>query len=199
MVVVTSPSSVSHRAVMMRSSLKSHHCTGCYKGSLPGSTNQASRLRTMLLARVPRAMAAPQQPPISCLQLNMHHSKAATANLLPTLCGGRIDIALLQEPWQHGGRVRGLSIQTHTTYSLNSHVKVRTCVLINKKIDAILLSQFSSSDLTSVRIRLDGDSSEGVVVASAYLPHDEDSPPQHKNTRAGDLLYREPHSAYHRG
>jgi hypothetical protein len=43
------------------------------------------------------------------LQLNMHRSKGASLNLRRSLDGGRIDVALHQEPWVYKSQVRGLN------------------------------------------------------------------------------------------
>lgn len=122
-------------------------------------------------------LAMHNQPlkPISCLQLNLHHCIAATANLAATLCGN--DFALLQEPWQSKGRVNGLNIRSHNLFYCKTNEKVRTCILFKNYIDAILLSLFSCSDLTVVRMKLVGGTSSGVVVSSAYMPHDSSTPP----------------------
>ncbi|KAI8034552.1 hypothetical protein M5D96_012668 [Drosophila gunungcola] len=42
------------------------------------------------------------------LQVNLHHSKAASAALLPRLADGAADLVLVQEAWVVGGKVSGL-------------------------------------------------------------------------------------------
>jgi hypothetical protein len=42
------------------------------------------------------------------IQINLHHSKAATTLLRQKLSLGKADIALIQDPWTQGGQVRGL-------------------------------------------------------------------------------------------
>jgi hypothetical protein len=51
------------------------------------------------------------------IQINLHHSKAATALLCQKLAIGEIDIALIQEPWVYGDQIRGLSNITGTLFS----------------------------------------------------------------------------------
>ena len=48
--------------------------------------------------------------PYKCkiIQINLHHSKAATALLCRKLAIGEMDVALIQEPWVYGDQIRGL-------------------------------------------------------------------------------------------
>jgi hypothetical protein len=46
---------------------------------------------------------------IRFLQINLHHSKAATATLCQQLGERKADIALIQEPWLYRGQIRGLT------------------------------------------------------------------------------------------
>jgi len=45
---------------------------------------------------------------VQFLQINLHHSKAASAALLIRLATGKIDI-IIQEPWIVGNNICGLS------------------------------------------------------------------------------------------
>ncbi|XP_044314314.1 uncharacterized protein LOC123037479 [Drosophila rhopaloa] len=47
------------------------------------------------------------------LQINLHHSKAASAALLLRLAKGEADVVLVQEPWVAGGRVAGLGTKDY--------------------------------------------------------------------------------------
>jgi len=42
---------------------------------------------------------------VQFLQINLHHSKAATAALLTRLATGNIDLVLIQEPWIVGNNL----------------------------------------------------------------------------------------------
>jgi TRAP-type uncharacterized transport system substrate-binding protein len=40
---------------------------------------------------------------IKFIQINLHHSKAASANLFQLIAEGKVDITLIQEPWVYKG------------------------------------------------------------------------------------------------
>jgi len=56
--------------------------------------------------RVPSATTVPKM--VQFLQINLHHSKAASAALLTRLATGNIDVVLIQEPWIVGYDICGL-------------------------------------------------------------------------------------------
>ena len=45
---------------------------------------------------------------IKVVQINLHHSRAASALMCMKLLADNIDVALIQEPWLSGGKIRGL-------------------------------------------------------------------------------------------
>jgi hypothetical protein len=63
---------------------------------------------------------------IKFLQINLHHSKAATAALCQRLAEGNADVALIQEPWLYKGQVRGLTKIGWTVYSAMPEGNVRS-------------------------------------------------------------------------
>lgn len=67
---------------------------------------------------------------LKVLQINLHRSKVASAELLFNLEGGGYDVALVQEPWiASGNKVSGLKSQNYVTYTPSSNKKVRTLTL----------------------------------------------------------------------
>jgi hypothetical protein len=42
------------------------------------------------------------------VQINLHHSKAATALSCQKLALGKTDIGFIWEPWVQGGKIRGI-------------------------------------------------------------------------------------------
>lgn len=67
--------------------------------------------------------------------------------------------------------------------------KVRTGILLNEKnVDAILLYQFSDSDLTTVRIRTEDTNSNGLIVGSSYMPYNAVTPPRWTLQRTQHML-----------
>jgi hypothetical protein len=118
------------------------------------------------------------------LQINLHHSKAATAALCQQLAEGKADVALIQEPWLYKGRIRGLTNTGGTVYSAAPENNARSCIYVRNQINTFPLLEFSSRDATTVRITYTyGGVCEELIVASAYLPYDSDEPPPTKEVR----------------
>ncbi|PNF39986.1 hypothetical protein B7P43_G15921 [Cryptotermes secundus] len=114
------------------------------------------------------------------LQINLHHSKAATAALCQQLVEGRADIALIQEH----GRIRGLNNTGGTVYSVVPTNNARSFIYIRNHVNPLPLLEIASTDTTAVRIT--HPYREGIkelVVASVYLPYDSDEPPPTKELR----------------
>ncbi|PNF13587.1 hypothetical protein B7P43_G18191 [Cryptotermes secundus] len=110
------------------------------------------------------------------LQINLHHSKAATAALCQQLAEGKTDIALIQEPWLYKGRTRGLNNTGETVYSVAPSNNVRPCVYIRNLC--------CSRDTAAVRITNPyREGSKELIIASVYLPYYSDEPPPTKEMR----------------
>jgi hypothetical protein len=84
------------------------------------------------------------------LQINLHHSRAASAALCVAM--KNCDVALIQEPWTYKGEIKGLrEVGRELIYSRsNQHPK--TCILVKKGFQLLLLMHHCSRDLTSVKI-----------------------------------------------
>ena len=50
----------------------------------------------------------PEQTAIKCLQVNLHHSRVATANLIRTIADEGTDIVFIQEPYIIQNKVAGI-------------------------------------------------------------------------------------------
>jgi len=88
------------------------------------------------------------------LQINLHHSKAASAALLIRLATGKVDAVLIQEPWIVGNNICCLSTSLYNLFYTKGKGKTKTCILTKTHINAYLIPQFSESDLTTVRLEL---------------------------------------------
>ena len=107
---------------------------------------------------------------LKILQVNLQHSRAATANLRTTFRAGRFDIALVQEPWVYQGAVRGLSsLGADVIYNIGDPGP-RACLLVKKNISYHPLTHLISRDVVAVKIHIHG--GQEAVLVSAYLPHD---------------------------
>jgi hypothetical protein len=67
---------------------------------------------------------------IKFLQINLHHSKAATAALCQQLAGGKADVALIQELWLYKDRIRVLTNTGGTVYSAVPENNARSCIYV---------------------------------------------------------------------
>jgi len=66
---------------------------------------------------------------VQFLQINLHHSKAASGALLTRLATGNIDVVLIQEPWIVGNNICGLSTPLYELFYTKDKGKTRTCIL----------------------------------------------------------------------
>jgi len=88
------------------------------------------------------------------LQVNLHHSRAASAALCVAL--RNCDVALKQEPWTYKGEIKGLKeVGGELIYS-RSIQHPRTCILVKKGFRIMPLMQHCSRDLTAVKIKTSG-------------------------------------------
>lgn len=110
------------------------------------------------------------------VQINLKHSKTATANLQVFIIKNDIKVCLIQEPWVRGGKVMGLSHKDYIVYykALGESGEPRSCILMHKSIKAFLLGNFSDVEITAVRARYGAGS---ITLVSAYFKHDGAAPP----------------------
>lgn len=115
---------------------------------------------------------------LKILQINLQHSRAASAVLCQTVRTLDISIALIQEPWASGHHVLGLGTTGGRIIYNKSPEKSRTCIYAKNGINILPLAQFCHRDITTVKLNyMDGNVMRVIVIASVYLPYDEPSPP----------------------
>jgi hypothetical protein len=85
-------------------------------------------------------------------QINLHHSKAAMAVLCQQLAEGMVDVELIQEPWIYRGRIRGLTNSGGTIFSAAPEGNSRSCIYTRNHVNALLLLELCSRDVTAVRM-----------------------------------------------
>ncbi|XP_037944483.1 uncharacterized protein LOC119677283 [Teleopsis dalmanni] len=115
----------------------------------------------------------PYQKNIKVEQLNIHHSKAASA-MMRHFDEEKLDILLIQEPWIVQNAIMGFGTSVATLFFPQAAGKIRTCIMVRKGIQCIQLPHLYSPDLTTVRV---GSDANTFIVASAYLPYDSTEPP----------------------
>jgi len=109
------------------------------------------------------------------LQVNLHHSRAASAALSVTMRD--CDVAFIQEPWTYKGEIEGLKeVGGELIYSRFIPYP-RTCTL-KKGFWILPLMHQCSRDLTVVKIKTSsGWGPREIILGSAYLPYDVEPPP----------------------
>ncbi|CAH3872825.1 unnamed protein product [Pieris brassicae] len=121
------------------------------------------------------AVCAPPLRRTDFVQPNLQHCQTASASLRRLLETNPKTIAVIQEPWIRNGKICGLGNTGGKTLLDTSVSNPRSCIIIPKHVPAILISVLCSRDLTAVR--LPRNEYPDIVLASAYLPGDEDVPP----------------------
>ena len=92
---------------------------------------------------------------ISCMQINLQHSRVATANLMPLTEEESIDILSIQEPYILQNNVTGIPLKCRF-YSIPNRPCRAAIVIKNKQIDAILLKQLSDAIAIVAEITANG-------------------------------------------
>ena len=104
------------------------------------------------------------------VQINLHHSKMATASLVDFISRSNIVAALIQEPWiDKDGTICGLNINGFVLCCKNG--KNRSCILIRKHINFFFLDNYSDEDFTAVVLEKKG--AKPICLCSAYCPYEE--------------------------
>ncbi|XP_053956259.1 uncharacterized protein LOC128861906 [Anastrepha ludens] len=113
---------------------------------------------------------------MNILQINLQHSKAASANLLIHLEQDEADIVLIQEPWLSSNGISGLRTKSYKLVAYSRTGKPRSCILIRRELNAFILHNFSNEDI--VTVSLEGPAGK-LWLMSVYMAHDDEveSPP----------------------
>jgi hypothetical protein len=101
------------------------------------------------------------------LQINLHHCKLASAELLLRLSTSAVDMVFIQEPWVWGGRVCGLKTPGYKLIVAEDG-SPRACILARTALNVFLLSAYSDRDATVVSLEV---SSSCIWLASIYFPN----------------------------
>jgi len=88
------------------------------------------------------------------LQINLHHSKAASAALLLRLTEGGADLVLVQEPWVVGGKVAGLGTKEYKLMLDSKEGKIGTCILAKRHLSIFILRSYCPSQHKTQRREL---------------------------------------------
>ena len=114
---------------------------------------------------------------IQLLQINLQHSKAASAELCARI--GKLEhvLAIIQEPWTYKNSIAGLRGQGCSIYTGTLTEKPRTCI-VTKGLSIINLPQLGNKDQTAVRVKYSrAGKVQEFILASTYLPSTDNTIP----------------------
>jgi hypothetical protein len=89
------------------------------------------------------------QNQVSCIQINLQHSKTATENLMKKINDEEPDIILIHEPYEYKNRT---GIDKYRIFSAGTGKHRAAIIIINDNIDAILTTKISDEDTAVVEI-----------------------------------------------
>ncbi|MEZ4720253.1 MAG: endonuclease/exonuclease/phosphatase family protein, partial [Flavobacteriales bacterium] len=121
--------------------------------------------------------------PLKFLQINLQHSKSATAALCRTISLYKYDIVLVQEPYVYKNKICGLNSCNSYTFSSSDcdGNAPRTAIVVNKEVECWNISHLTNRDTVAVGIQYkSGGEVCRLIVASVYLPYDVNQPPPSK-------------------
>jgi len=88
---------------------------------------------------------------LRCIHINLKHSTTATDNFNQLTKEANIDIAFIQEPYNYQNQVIGIP-RNYKIFTSGKGRKRAAVVVVNKKIDAILMDQLSDEDTAVIEI-----------------------------------------------
>jgi hypothetical protein len=92
-----------------------------------------------------------KQTNIKCIQVNLQHSRAATANLTKAVSEDETDIIFIQEPYTIQGKVIGISTRYKIFTSGEDRCRAAV-VATNNQVDATLIHQLSDADTAQLKL-----------------------------------------------
>lgn len=116
-------------------------------------------------------------PSMRLLQINLHHSKAASASLHKYVEGKSVDIIFIQEPYVYKNKICGLGLKNYGLIHGGGE-NPRSCILFKRSLHMLPLNQFCSRDLAAAswREELGDGACRYWIVAAAYFPHEGRNP-----------------------
>jgi len=90
-----------------------------------------------------------KKPQIKCIQVNVKHSKAATANLMKIIEEDKTNIICTQEPYTFQSKAAGI-LKKYKTFTSGEGRCRAAVVATNNQIDTILIQQVSDADTVVV-------------------------------------------------
>jgi hypothetical protein len=92
-----------------------------------------------------------KQTGIKFIQVNLQHSRAATANLMKAVAEDETDIIFIQGPHTIQGKVSGISTRYKIFTSGDDRCRA-AAIVTNNQLDVMLIHQLSDADTVAVEI-----------------------------------------------
>jgi len=102
---------------------------------------------------------------LSCIQINIQHSRLVTDNLLELIKENDTDIICIQEPYVIGNKIVGLP-QYYKVFASGEGRKTAAIVINNRQIDTLLINQLSDEDVVVLETKVDN---TRIIIASLYF------------------------------
>lgn len=118
---------------------------------------------------------------MKCVQANLQHAKAASAEISRGFAKNTYNIGLIQEPWIRSGKISGLNIEKcKLIYDMNVE-RPRAAIILDENINSLLISEFTDGDLVTILTEANqmGVRKE-IIIASAYFPGEQPEAPTEK-------------------
>lgn len=111
---------------------------------------------------------------IKVSQINLQHSRDATAEMLSSLVKKRADVILIQEPYVYRQQIRGLAVQGFKLLvGARTGEVPRSCILVSKRLSSVPLPQLGTKDATVMLLEHKvSDIPHKIILSSLYLPYD---------------------------
>lgn len=104
-----------------------------------------------------------------CLQINLQHSRSATYNLMKITETEEPDLLLIQEPYEYQNKPVGIE-KKNRIFTAGTGKHRAAIIVINSKIDAILIAKLSDEDAVVLEI-IHG--KQKFYAASMYFDYEE--------------------------
>ncbi|XP_029679487.1 uncharacterized protein LOC115245345 [Formica exsecta] len=122
-----------------------------------------------------RALNIVSMVTVGFTQIDLHHSRGASAVLARSMAVVHISICLMQEPWVYRGCIRGIAT-CGRLFKSPTEPSPRAAIAVNE-LEAQLMPEFCSRDVVAVTVDflkfITGETGR-VVVSLVYFPHEEE-------------------------
>jgi hypothetical protein len=113
---------------------------------------------------------------IKVVQINLHHSRAASALMCRKLLADNIDVALIHKPWLSRQKIRGLRCKGGFVISPNCD-NPRTCIYVKNRNNSVAKLRFCSRDATTMEVSaMVVGCRRTIRFSSVYLPYEDPVP-----------------------